>query len=111
MDSPIPEPDADQVLIKVVVSGSNPKDWKVPEWVGNNINQGDDIAGIVEKVGANVFEFKPGDRVAAFHEIMAPHGSYAEYAIAPAHTTFHIPRKISFEGASLDSFPTSHMWK
>ncbi|OIW28137.1 GroES-like protein [Coniochaeta ligniaria NRRL 30616] len=100
VDSPIPEPDADQVLIKVVVSGSNPKDWKVPEWVGNNINQGDDIAGIIEKVGANVTEFKPGDRVAAFHEIMAPHGSYAEYAIAAAHTTFHIPKKTSFEEAA-----------
>lgn len=27
VDSPIPEPNDDQVLIKVVVSGSNPKDW------------------------------------------------------------------------------------
>lgn len=100
MDSPIPEPNADQVLIKVVVSGSNPKDWKVPEWVsGSNANEGDDVAGIVEKVGANVTEFKPGDRVAAFHEIGAPHGSYAEYAVAWAHTTFHIPKKTSFEGA------------
>lgn len=26
-DSPIPEPGPDQVLIKVLVSGSNPKDW------------------------------------------------------------------------------------
>jgi NADPH2:quinone reductase len=102
VDSPVTEPNADQVLIKVVVSGSNPKDWKVPEWVGNNINQGDDVAGTVEKVGANVTEFKPGDRVAAFHEIQAPHGSYAEYAVAWAHTTFHIPKKTSFEGA----FPT-----
>lgn len=100
VDSPIPEPKPDQVLIKVVVSGSNPKDWKVPEWVGDNINQGDDIAGVVEKVGDNVFEFKPGDRVAAFHEMRTPHGSYAEYAIAPAHTTFHIPKKTSFEEAA-----------
>jgi NADPH2:quinone reductase len=30
VDSPIPEPDARQILIKVVVSGSNPKDWKAP---------------------------------------------------------------------------------
>jgi NADPH2:quinone reductase len=26
-DAPIPEPKADQVVIKVIVSGSNPKDW------------------------------------------------------------------------------------
>jgi NADPH2:quinone reductase len=26
-DAPIPEPKDDQLVIKVVVSGSNPKDW------------------------------------------------------------------------------------
>ena len=71
VDSPIPVPNDDQVLIKVIVSGSNPKDWKVPEFVASGkfdyeilreakdgLNQGDDIAGIVEKVGQNVVEFK-----------------------------------------------------
>jgi len=29
VDSPIPEPGPEQVVIKVVVSGSNPKDWYV----------------------------------------------------------------------------------
>jgi hypothetical protein len=86
------------VLIKVAVSGSNPKDWKTPEFTGSERNEGDDIAGIVEKVGSNVTEFKQGDRVAAFHETRTPHGSYAEYSIAPQHTTFHIPQKTSFEG-------------
>ncbi|AEO68143.1 uncharacterized protein THITE_2117547 [Thermothielavioides terrestris NRRL 8126] len=100
VDSPIPEPNDDQVLIKVVVSGSNPKDWKLPNLFGDAINQGDDIAGIVEKVGANVFEFKPGDRVAAFHEMRTPGGSYAEYAIAWQHTTFHIPAETTFEEAA-----------
>ncbi|KAK0611395.1 chaperonin 10-like protein [Immersiella caudata] len=100
IDSPIPIPNEDQVLIKVVVSGSNPKDWKLPDIRPTVINQGDDIAGIVEKVGANVVEFKPGDRVAAFHQMMTPHGSYAEYAIAWAHTTFHIPHNTSFEDAA-----------
>lgn len=101
VDSPIPEPNDNQVLIKVVVSGSNPKDWKMPEWFGGDpANTGDDIAGIVEKVGANVFEFKPGDRVAAFHEMLKPHGSFAEYAIAWQHTTFHIPKTTTFEEAA-----------
>ena len=71
VDSPIPVPNDDEVLIKVIVSGSNPKDWKVPEFVASGkfdsdilreakdgLNQGDDIAGIVEKVGSNVVEFK-----------------------------------------------------
>jgi NADPH:quinone reductase-like Zn-dependent oxidoreductase len=71
--APIPEPSAKQVLIKVIVSGSNPEDWKAPEFAAAyngpendsfmarckaGVNQGDDIAGIVEKVGKDVIEFK-----------------------------------------------------
>merc|ERR1711939_870306 len=86
-DVPIPKPGPNQVLIKVVYSGSNPKDWKRPEYFEPH-NSGDDIAGIVEAAGENVVEFKKGDRVAAFHEMMAPDGSFAEYAIAEDYTTF-----------------------
>lgn len=66
---------------------------------GTTTNSGDDHAGYVHKVGSKVTEFKPGDRVASYHVIFQPHGSYAEYAIGPAHTTFHIPESISFEEA------------
>ncbi|KAL2130832.1 hypothetical protein VTI74DRAFT_5875 [Chaetomium olivicolor] len=100
VDSPVPEPNDDQVLVKVAVAGSNPKDWKLPEMRDLTANSGDDLAGIVERVGANVFEFRPGDRVAAFHEITTGGGSYAEYALAPQHATFHIPKEISFEEAA-----------
>ncbi|KAH8600018.1 chaperonin 10-like protein [Bisporella sp. PMI_857] len=112
--SPIPEPNNGQVLVKVVVSGSNPKDWKVPDTAASydgpghtllgkskpGMNQGDDIAGIIEKVGPGVIEFKVGDRVAAFHEIGSPGGSYAEYALAWSWTTFHLPDETSFEEAA-----------
>lgn len=98
VDSSIPVPEPDQVVTKVVVSGSNPKDWKRPQWTGTSTNQGDDIAGVVHTVGSNVVEFKPGDRVAAFHQMMAPGGSYAEYALSWDHATFHIPEKTTFEG-------------
>ena len=69
VDSDIPKPQAGEVLIKVVVSGSNPKDWKYPESSNRSFNTGDDIAGIVEAVGAKVIEFKPGERVAALHQV------------------------------------------
>ncbi|KAJ4299720.1 hypothetical protein N0V90_004966 [Kalmusia sp. IMI 367209] len=100
VDSPIPQPGPDQLVIKVVVSGSNPKDWKIAEWLDKTMNAGDDIAGIVHSVGSNVWEFKPGDRVASFHEMLTPGGSFAEYAVAWPHTTFHIPNKTSFEDAA-----------
>lgn len=105
-DVPIPKPNADQVLIKVVFSGSNPKDWKYPLYSGSNTpqNPGDDIAGFVEAVGENIVEFKKGDRVAAFHQMRTPHGSFAEFAIAWGHTTFHLPNKTSFEEVSLSIF-------
>ena len=66
----------------------------------NNTNTGDDISGIVHEVGENVVEFKKGDRVAAFHEMLTPGGSYAEYAVAWKHTTFFLPKGTSFEGMS-----------
>ncbi|KAF3932206.1 Zeta-crystallin [Dactylellina cionopaga] len=95
-----PTPTDDQVLIKVVVTGTNPKDWKYGKADGSWFNGGDDIAGTVESVGKNVFDFKPGDRVAAFHVMGDAGGSFAEYAIAPAHTTFFIPPTTSFEEAA-----------
>jgi NADPH:quinone reductase len=65
------------------------------------VNSGDDFAGVVEAVGGGVSEFKPGDRVAALHQIGTAGGSFAEYAIAPSSTTFHIPDDISFAEVNL----------
>jgi NADPH2:quinone reductase len=97
-DVPIPKPAPTQVLVKVIYSGSNPKDWKVPEWgvFGEARNEGNDIAGSVESVGDEVTEFRKGDRVAAF--LYTEGGGYAEYAVAEASTTFFLPAKISFKG-------------
>jgi NADPH2:quinone reductase len=58
------------------------------------------MAGIIHSVGRNVYEFRPGDRVAAIHEFGTPNGAFAEYAIAPAWTTFHLPPDVSFEEAA-----------
>lgn len=74
---------------------------KIPEWRDTqNYNTGDDIAGYVHSVGPEVYEFAPGDRVASFHEMMSPGGSFAEYAIGWQHTTFHLPDSVSFEQAA-----------
>ena len=76
-DVPIPMPAPDQVLIKVVVAGSNSKDWKLLEAFpeSNGFNSGDDIAGIVESVGSEAtLESRPGDRVAAFHTMTGRQG-------------------------------------
>ncbi|KAK1728275.1 alcohol dehydrogenase GroES-like domain-containing protein [Colletotrichum acutatum] len=99
-DSPIPEPGPGELLVKVIVSGTNPKDWKLPFWFQAASNSGDDVAGTVEKVGAEVYEFEKGDRVAGFHIMRTANGSFAEYAIVPAYTAFHLPASVSYEEAA-----------
>lgn len=119
-DVPVPLPRIDEIVIKVVVAGSNvkgllsdfclqrggltspPLDWLHPTLLNVSLNSGDDIAGIVHSIGSDVSktnEFRIGDRVAAFHPMMTPHGAFAAYATAPAHTVFKIPTTISFEGS------------
>ncbi|GJC83772.1 trans-enoyl reductase fsr4 [Colletotrichum liriopes] len=102
-DVPVPTPGPGQILIKTIISGTNPKDWKVPKVWAPQLgpsNHGDDIAGYVESVGEDVLGFRKGDRVAAFHEMGTPHGSYAEYSIAWARSAFHVPRHTTLEDAA-----------
>lgn len=64
---PIPEPQGDQVLIKVMASGICGTDIHIfrGEYMGDYpIIPGHEFSGIVEKIGADVTRFKPGDRVA-----------------------------------------------
>jgi NADPH2:quinone reductase len=96
-DAPIPTPTETQVLIRIICAGCNPKDWKHPFYSKCSTNSGDDMAGIVHSVGKAVLEFKPGDRVAAFHTMQGPGGAFAEYGLAESWTTFHIPDGTSFE--------------
>lgn len=58
-DAPIPTPGPGQVLVKVVIAGTNPKDWKFPAATGTAHNTGDDVAGIVTDIGSGVWEFAP----------------------------------------------------
>ena len=67
-DANIPEPKADEVLIRVLAAGINRLDHYLREGsVTPDIKfphvLGSDAAGIVEAVGAGVTKFRPGDRV------------------------------------------------
>ncbi|KAF5249703.1 hypothetical protein FANTH_5011 [Fusarium anthophilum] len=104
VDSPIPKAGPGQLVVKIEYAGSNPKDWKRPEYWGSkaSINQGDDHSGTISEVGEGVSDFKIGDRVAAMHEGKQPGGSYAEYAVSWAYTTIHLPEHTTFrEGAAI----------
>jgi NADPH:quinone reductase-like Zn-dependent oxidoreductase len=102
-DSPVPTFAPYQVLIKVSIAGINPRDWKAPAFSGRSFNCGADIAGTVAAVGDDVLEFKVGDRVAAFHQIYTTGAAFAEFALAPSWTTFHLPKTTGFEEVSVCS--------
>lgn len=80
--------------IKLTISRKRPEYWGAK----GTGNQGDDHSGVVYEVGEGVTEFRPGDRVAAMHEGKQPGGSYAEYGVSWAYTTFRLPDNTSFEG-------------
>ncbi|KAI9640681.1 hypothetical protein NHQ30_010990 [Ciborinia camelliae] len=99
----IPQPGPDEVVIKVIVAGSNVKDWLHLKALNKSLNSGDDIAGIIHSLGENVLsknEYHLGDRVAAFHPMLEPHGAYAEYAVAPMNTVMKLPDATTFEEAA-----------
>jgi len=111
VDLPVPEPAADEVLVRVHAAGMNPFDWKVIDGALEGIVEhpfpivmGTDGAGVVDKVGADVASFRPGDRVLGmFMKVARGLGSYAELTLAPADGKLAvIPDGLSFvEAAAL----------
>jgi len=60
---------------------------------------GKDVAGVVEAVGSNVMQFKPGDKV--FGDLSENGwGAYAEYVAVPEEAIVHMPSTLSFEQAA-----------
>lgn len=100
--APRPEPNADQVLIRLKAAGVNPADWKMRAGLYKQFMQlnfpwtpGLDGSGIVEAVGSNVTALKEGDEV---YGIVS--GGYAEYALALASDVQPKPASLTFEQAA-----------
>jgi NADPH:quinone reductase-like Zn-dependent oxidoreductase len=96
MDVPKPEPKENQVLVKVYAASINALDYRSLGAVGKVL--GADIAGVVESVGANVKQFKPGDEV--FGVSAGSAGGFAEYASANENHLALKPANLSFEAAA-----------
>lgn len=85
---------------------------------------GHEAAGVVERVGAEVSQFKPGDRVCLHYlascgecvycqrgteqfctsgAMMGKYrdGGYAEFVVMPARSVFHLPKEIPFEHGAI----------
>src|SRR5579863_7830696 len=98
-DLPVPQPKPNEAVVKIAASGVNFIDiyqregrYKVPL----PFVLGQEGAGTVSSVGADVKSTKPGDRV-AWAAIL---GSYAEYAAVPAERLVKIPQGVSDQQAA-----------
>ena len=93
---PIPEPKADEVLIKVHSAGINRADllqrkglYPPPEDASPVM--GLEVAGTIEAVGADAGNWQVGDKVCA----LTHGGGYADYAVAPVGQCLPIPTGFS----------------
>jgi len=111
---PEPEPGPGELLVGIRAAGMNPFDWKVGEGALKGVVDhafplvmGSDGAGVVERVGADVSSFSPGDRVyGQFMKVALGRGSYAERTLAPADGKLAlVPENVSFAIAA--ALPTA----
>lgn len=102
----LPSPEDHEVLVKVCTAAVNPLDnmiirgevklvvpYKLPLVLGN------ELAGVVEKVGSSVTKFKVGDRVYG-RMPLAKIGAFAEYAAVAEDALAIIPDYLSFDEAA-----------
>lgn len=109
-EQPMPKVGPGMVLVKVKAASVNPVDWKImaggldaamdlqfpaiPGW---------DVAGVVESVGIDAPQFKPGDEVISYGRKDYVHGgSFAEYIALPERVLARKPESLDWnESAGL----------
>jgi len=105
LDVAIPEPQADELQVKVQAVGLNPVDYKIIDsgvsaWQYPHII-GIDVAGEVSAVGPNVTGFKRGDRV-FYHSDLRRNGALAAYNVTLAASVAKLPDALSdVQGAAI----------
>lgn len=87
---------ADELEIEPKSIGLNLRDILIAMGVIPHNELGFDVAGVITRVGHNVDEFKPGDRVFAF----CPEGCFGTRALLNRYHVAKIPDGLEFEGAA-----------
>ena len=116
-DVPKPEPKNDEILVRVMAAAVNPVDTYVRQGklFKNRDSQGPiilgyDIAGTVEKTGADAKKFKAGDAVYCYLSVMRG-GGYAEFAVAKESESAPKPKNINFEEAAAVPLAGTTAWQ
>lgn len=106
-DLEIPEPNEDEVLIKIKFAGINPVDTKVRAGTSGMSKKlqlpailGWDVSGTIELVGKNVSDFKTGDEVFGCIGFPGLGKTYAQFAVADSKLITKKPANVTFEEAA-----------
>jgi NADPH:quinone reductase-like Zn-dependent oxidoreductase len=99
-ETPRPQVNPDDVLIKVHAAAINPVDWKIREGYLRGfidyelpVTLGWDVSGVVEEVGGAVTDLRVGDEVYSRPDITRD-GAYAEYIAVRASEAAPKPRSL-----------------
>jgi len=97
---PVPQPGADEILIKVQAAGVNRPDvaqrsGSYPPPPGASDLPGLEVAGVVAAVGSNAKRHKVGDRVMS----LVAGGGYAQYCIAQDAQAMAVPASLTIAEA------------
>ncbi len=105
-DIPLPRIGADQVLVRVQAASLNPLDVKLQQGVMHSFfplsfpyTLGTDLAGTVERVGADVAGWNAGDKVVARLDPTSG-GAMADYAVVPASYLVKAPDSVPLAAAA-----------
>ena len=99
VDLPVPQPKPNEALVKIAAAGVNFIDIYFCEGrypAALPFVSGQEAAGVVSEVGAEVKTLKPGDRVV----YTGVRGAYAEYAAVPASQLVIIPSGVTEQQAA-----------
>src|SRR6185437_14215645 len=104
----VPHPSANEVRVKVVAASVNPVDWKTTKGYLKDFLEhrfplisGQDMAGVVDAVGAHVHDLKEGDQVFGGHgQAFMGRGTHAEYVIANSGAVANRPLSIAGPAAA-----------
>jgi NADPH:quinone reductase len=105
---PDPSPGPRQVVVSVRAAGVNPVDTYIRSGTYAfkpplPYTPGADAAGVIERVGAQVTEFKPGDRVWVKETADVARGTYAQKMLGNLNNIFPLPESVSFaQGAAVN---------
>lgn len=118
---PVPRPEPGQVRVRVAATSVNPIDAKRAAGYGRRLLRlkgaasfplvlGNDVAGIVEAVGADVSRFAPGQRVFGLVATGKNGGAHATCVVVPQEQLARAPEDADFHALAVLPYSFTTVW-